>query len=58
MTNRHQTVACPRLHMGCGESLRSQLLLSAPRPFMRDEAGGQHRKQSGTAETARSRTRG
>ena len=58
MMNRHQAVACPRLHMGCGESLRSQLLLSAPRPFVRDEAGDKRRKQSGNAETARGRTRG
>lgn len=54
--NRHLVIACPRLHMGCGESLHSQLLLDTPRPFAR-EAAGKTRRKSDKANTARGRTR-
>jgi hypothetical protein len=57
MMNRQQSVACPRLHMGCGESLRSQLLLGVPRPFARAVAG-KARLDAGSTKTARGRTRG
>lgn len=57
MMNRQQTVACPRLHMGCGESLYSQLLLGEPRPLVR-EAAVKARRTAGKVKTLRSRTRG
>ncbi|MFN2308159.1 MAG: hypothetical protein ABR553_00275 [Gammaproteobacteria bacterium] len=46
-----------RLHMGCGESLRSQLLLGIPRPLPRDPAGGVRRAAPG-AKRPRDRQRG
>lgn len=55
--NRRQSVVSPRLHMGCGESLHSKLLLGTPRPLVREEAG-KTRRESGKAKTARGRTRG
>lgn len=55
MMNRHQGIVCPRLHMGCGESLHSQLLIGTPRPFAR-EAAGKTRRKSDKANTARGRT--
>ncbi|MFP5505302.1 MAG: hypothetical protein ACLGH6_03820 [Gammaproteobacteria bacterium] len=55
--NRQQTVVCPRLHMGCGESLHSQLLLGEPRPLVRETAG-KARRAAGKVKTLRSRTRG
>lgn len=57
MMNRQQPAACPRLHMGCGESLHSQLLLGAQRPLAR-EAAVKARRAAGEVKTVRSRTRG
>ena len=47
----------PRLHMGCGESLRSKLLLAVPPP-LRDESVKQPSRKINKAKTTRGQVRG
>ncbi|MBU1190703.1 MAG: hypothetical protein KKA36_09050 [Gammaproteobacteria bacterium] len=49
--------AHPRLHMGCGESLRSKLLLAVPQP-LRNESVDQPPRKISAGKTKHGRARG
>lgn len=55
--NQYPLGAFPRLHMGCGESLRSKLLLAVPPP-LRNELIDRPQRKNDAVKTTRGRTRG
>lgn len=55
--NQYPLGVHPRLHMGCGESLRSKLLLAVPPPLHHEQINRAQRKHD-AVKTTRGRTRG
>lgn len=55
--NYHPMNVCPRLHMGCGESLRSKLLLEVPL-VLRDDLVDRLQPKITQRKPTRSRARG